>query len=127
MGEAVATLSAGAPALVTYTDDLSPAGQGTARFGFVNSGDEPALQITLTQLFGKKPKTYTVVANAGAQQEIVIPNGLYLVKVTAQGGNIILSEEELGLPDQSATFAYAAGESANATVTLVTRTVRDVF
>jgi len=70
---AVATLNAGAPALLTYTDDLSTVGQGTARFVFVNSADEPALRVTLTQLFGKSPKTYTITANAEAQQEMQCP------------------------------------------------------
>jgi hypothetical protein len=85
------------------------------------------LHATLTQLFGKNPKTFTLTANAGAQIAIGVPAGTYLVQVVAVGSTTVLSSQQIGLADQSATFAYAAGEAVNNSVGLVTRAIRDVF
>jgi hypothetical protein len=124
---AVAAISGGQPALLTFTDNFSPIAAGEAHFVFVQSADAPALQATLTQLDVKSPKTYTVTANPDTEQGIFVPAGTYFVQVFASGSTTVLTSQNISLTDQSATFSYAAGEAANNSVGLVNRTVRDVF
>jgi len=123
----VATISGTQPALLQFSDNLTPIAPGNSRFVFANSADAPALQAKLTQLFVKNPKTFTVTANPGAQIAIGVPAGTYLVQVVAAGSTTVLASQQIGLADQSATFAYAAGEAVNNSVGLVTRAIRDVF
>jgi hypothetical protein len=124
---AVAAISGGQPALLQFTDNLTPVAPGHSRFVFANSADAPPLQATLTQLFVKHPKTFTVTANPGAQDSVGVPAGTYLVQIVAAGGTTVLASEQIGLADQSATFTYAAGEAVNNSVGLINRAVRDVF
>jgi hypothetical protein len=124
---AVLAISGGQPALLPFTDNLSPVAPNDARFVFAQVADAPALEATLTQVDVKHPKTFTVTANPGTQQAISVPAGTYLVQVAVAGDGTRLASEQMGLPDQSATFAYATGESVNNSVGLVNRTVRDVF
>jgi hypothetical protein len=124
---AVAALSGGQPALLDFTDNLSPVTPGKARFVFVNSADAPALQATLTQLYVKNPKTFTLTANPDTQAPSIVPAGTYLVQVVAAGSTTVLASEQIGLADQSATFVYAAGQAANNSVGLINRAIRDVF
>jgi hypothetical protein len=124
---AVAAISTGQPAVLTFTDNFSPVASGDAHFVLVQSADAPALQATLTQLDVKSPKTYTVTANPDTERGIFIPAGTYLVQVVASGTATVLTSQNISLPDQSATFSYAVGESANNSVGLVNRTIRDVF
>jgi hypothetical protein len=123
----VAAISGGQPTLLQFTDDLKPVAPRNARFVLAQSADAPALQATLTQLNVAHPKTFTISANPGTQQVISVPVGEYLVQVVASGETTVLASEQIGLPNQSATFAYAAGEAANSSITLVSKTVRDVF
>lgn len=124
---AVAAFSGGQPALLQFTDNLSAVTPGDARFVFVNSADAPALQATLTQLYVKNPKTFTVTVNPDAQTAVSIPYGTYQVRVAAAGSATVLASEQIGLADQSATLTYAAGETANNSVGLINREIRDVF
>jgi hypothetical protein len=124
---AVIAISGGQPAVLQFADNLSPVKPGNARFVFANSADAPALQATLTQLFVKHPKTLTLTANPGAEDAVSVPSGNYLVQVVAAGSTTVLASEQVFVADQSATLTYAAGEAANNSVGLVSRTVRDVF
>lgn len=124
---AVAAISGGQPALLPFTDNLTPVTPGNARFVFVNAADAPALQVTLKQLSVKNPQTFTVSAKPGAQAVIAVPDGTYAVTVAGVGSMTVLASEQVNLPNQSATLTYAAGEAANDSVGLVSRTVRDVF
>jgi len=124
---AVAAISRGQTTLLQFNDNLSPVKPGNARFTLAAAADAPALQATLTQLFVKHPKTFTVMASAGLQQAISVPDGTYLVQVLAAGSTAVLASEQIGFADQSATFTYAAGEATNGSVGLINRTVRDVF
>ena len=123
----VAAINATQPTALQLVDSLSPVVPGNARYVFANSADAPALQVTLTQLGVKHPQTYTGSANPGTQTPIPVTAGTYLVQVTAVGSTTVLTSQELSLPDQSLTFAYACGETLNNTVGLVNRTIRDVF
>jgi Domain of unknown function (DUF4397) len=124
---AVAAISGGVPALLRFTDNLSPLAPGKARFVFTQAADAPAFQATLTHLDVKSPQTFTVTAGPGKQTVISMPAGTYEVQLTAAGSTTVLGSEEIGLADQSATFVYAAGEAANTSVGLINRAVRDVF
>jgi Domain of unknown function (DUF4397) len=124
---AAAAISGGQPTLLQFNDNLSPIAPGNARFTFAAAADSPALQATLTQLFVKHPKTFTIMSNPGTEQTVVVPGGTYLVQVVAAGSTTVLASEQIGLAGQSAAFTYAAGEAANNSVGLVNRTVRDVF
>jgi hypothetical protein len=124
---AVAAISNGQPAVLTFTDNFSSVAAGDAHFVFVQSADAPALQATLTQLGVKSPKTYTVTANPDTEQGIFVPSGDYLLQVFAAGGTTVLTSQNISLTDQSATFSYATGEATNNSVGLVNRAVRDVF
>jgi len=124
---AVAAISGTQPALLQFTDNLSPVAPGNARFVLANSADAPALQATLTQLFVKNPKTFTVSANPDAQEAMGVPAGTYLVQVRAAGSTTVLTSEQIGLADQSVTLSYASGEAVNKSVGLVNRVIRDVF
>jgi hypothetical protein len=109
------------------TDNLSPVAPGTSRFVFAQAVDAPALQAKLTQLNVKNPKTLTLTVSPGKQQAISVPDGTYLVQVVAAGSSTVLASEQISLADQSATFTYAAGESSNNSVRLISRTVQEVF
>ena len=122
----VAALSGGQPTLLSFTDDLTPVTPGNARFDFAQAADAPTLQATLTQVGVKNPQTFSVTAAPGKQQEVTVPAGTYLVQVLA-GDIAVLASQEISLPNQSATFAYAVGQAANSSVALATKTVRDVF
>jgi hypothetical protein len=93
----------------------------------VQSADAGALQATLTQLDVKDPKTFTVIVSPGKQQGINVPDGTYLVQVTASGSTTVLATEQINMADQSANFAYAVGEASNNSVGLINKIVRDVF
>jgi hypothetical protein len=123
----VAAISSGQPALEQFTDNLSAVAPGNARFVFANSADAPALQATLTQLFVKTPKTFTLTAKPNAQSAITVPAGTYELQVVASGSTTALASEQITLADQSATFTYAAGQAANNSVALINREIRDVF
>jgi hypothetical protein len=123
----VAAISSGEPALLQFTDNLSPVIPGNARFVFANAADAPALQATLTQLFVKSPKTFTVTAKPDAESAIIVPAGTYQLQVVASGTTMVLASEQISFADQSATFTYAAGEAANNSVGLINREIRDVF
>jgi len=124
---AVVAISGGQPALLPFTDNLAPVTAGDARFAFTNTADAPALQATLTQVGVAKPKVFTVTASPGKQEAINVPYGTYLVTVVASGSTTVLATEEIVLANQSATFTYAAGESANSSVGLFNKTVLAVF
>jgi hypothetical protein len=123
----VAAISSGQPTLLQFPDNLSAVTPGNARFVFVQASDAPALKATLTQLFVKNPKTFTVTASPGKQQAANLPEGTYLVEVVAAGSTTVLASEQISLADQSVTFTYAAGEAANSSVGLINRSVRDAF
>lgn len=124
---AVAAISGGEPTLLQFADNLTPVTPGYGRFVFVQSADAGALQATLTQLDVKGPKTFTVTVSPGKQQGINVPDGTYLVQVSASGSTTVLASEQIDLADQSANFAYAVGEASNGSVGLITKIVRDVF
>ena len=77
----------------------------------MQSADAGALEATLTQLGVKDPKTFTVTASSGKQQGINVPDGTYLVQVTASGSTTVLATEQINMADQTVNFTYAVGEA----------------
>ena len=75
----------------------------------------------------KDPKTFTVTVSPGKQQGINVPDGTYMVQVTASGSTTALATEQINMADQTVNFTYAAGEASNGSVGLINKTVRDVF
>jgi hypothetical protein len=124
---AVAGLNATQPTLFALSDDLFSVVPGNGRFVFAQVADAPELVATLTQLYVKSPQTFTLVSEPGTEQWVGVPAGTYSVQITASGSTTVLTSQNITLQDQSVTLAYAAGESLNNTVGLVTRVVRDVF
>ena len=124
---AVAAISGTEPVLLQFADDLGPVVPGNGRFVFAQAADAPALQATLTQLFAKTPKTFTLTSAPGTEEWVGVPAGTYLVQISAAGTTTLLTSEQITLLDQSVTLSYAAGEELNNTVGLVNRTIRDVF
>jgi Domain of unknown function (DUF4397) len=124
---AVATISGGQPTLLSFNDNLSPVTSGNARFVFSNAADAPALQATLTQLYVKTPKTYTITADQGAEAALIVLAGTYRVDITVPGATTVLTSQQLTLNSQDANFSYAGGEALNNSFTLVDRTIREVF
>jgi hypothetical protein len=53
--------------------------------------------------------------------------GTYSVQVVAVGNNTVLASEVISLPDQSATFTYAAGEATDNVLGLMNSAVEGVF
>ena len=123
----VAAVSGGKPTSLQFNDNLSPVTAGNARFVFANAADAPALQATLMQLNVKNGKTFTVTANPGKQRGISIPGGTYSVQVVAVGNSTVLASEVISLPNQSATFTYAAGQATDNVLGLINRAVEGVF
>jgi hypothetical protein len=74
-----------------------------------------------------KPKTYTVTAAAGKDEETTVPAGTYLVQIFVSGGSTVLTSETIILPAQSATFSYASGETSNSSIGLINKTVDGLF
>jgi hypothetical protein len=75
----------------------------------------------------KSPKTFTITASPGKQQGINLPEGTYLVQVSATGSTTVLATEQIEMNNQTASFTYAVGEASNGSVGLINKTVRDVF
>jgi hypothetical protein len=124
---AVAAVSTGQPTLLQFANSFSLVAAGNARFVLAHAADAAELLATLTQVGVTKPKTFTVTADAGKEGTVTVPAGTYLVEVVVDGSTTVLASETINLPSQSATFTYAAGESANNSVGLVNKTVQLVF
>ena len=120
----VAAISAGQPVPLDFAGDLFPLTRGSARFVFIQSADAPTLQVTLTQVRVKHPKSFTVTADRGAQAEAIVPAGTYLVRVFAADSTALLTSEQIGLGDRYSTFTYATGVAENNSVVLVNRVIR---
>jgi len=124
---AVAAISGGQPTLLQFTDNVSAVTPGNARFVFAQAADAPALQTTLTQVGVKNPKTFKATASPGKEATVNVPYGTYLVSVVATGSTTVLVTEQIVLANESATFTYAAGQSANSSVGLINKAVPGVF
>jgi hypothetical protein len=124
---AVLAMSGGQPILRQFSNDLSSVSPGNARFTLTQVVAESALQATLTQVGVKDPQTFTVTTSQGKQAAIDVPYGTYLIQLMVNGNTTVLASDTMALANQSATFSYATGLTINSTITLVNKTVLDVF
>jgi|SRR5579863_4107598 len=122
---AVITLDAqGKPALLTFVNNLTPVAAGMSRVLFAQSADAPALQLVLQDT--KTMKVYKFTVNPGALLNVTLPEGTYTAEIN-QGTTTLVTPTLVDLSSQSATLIYALGQASNNTVSLVTRTLKDVI
>jgi hypothetical protein len=121
---AVLALSGGTPTLETFTNNVSPVSANNARIQFALAADSPAVQLILQNTSTKKLYTYSV--NPKSLRNVTLPAGLYTAEVN-EGTTTLVSSTVIALRSQSVTLMYATGESANNTVDLETKAVRDVL
>jgi hypothetical protein len=122
---AVLTLnSTEAPALETFKNLFSPVTAGYARISFALAADSSAVQVVFQNTSTKQMYTYT--ANPGVLLNESLPAGDYTVTVT-QGTTTLVASLPLTLYSQSVEMLIATGEASNNTVTLQTKTVRNVI
>jgi hypothetical protein len=119
-----ALTNAGTPTLLTFTNNFSPVNATMGRVLFAQAANAPELQVVLQNTATMKLYTYTV--NRGALLDVCLPAGDYTVEVN-QGSTTLVAPTFVDLYAQSATLLYATGQASNHTVTLETRTVRDVI
>jgi hypothetical protein len=118
------SISAGAPALDLFTNNFSAVAANNARLTFALAADATAVQVIVENSATQKLYTYSV--NPGALLDVTLPSGNYTVEVN-QGTTTVVPATGLDLFSQSVTMLFAVGEGKNGTVTLQTRTVRNVI
>lgn len=116
--------STGAPSLTTFDNLFSEVPTGYARISFALAADSPAVQVILENTTTHKLYTYT--ANPGALLNESLPAGSYTVEVN-EGTTTLIAAAPLTLYSQSVTLLFATGEASNNTVTLQTKTIRNVI
>lgn len=122
---AVFTLgSGGTPKLATFTNNFSAVNTNNGRILFALAAESPTVQVILENTSTKKLYTYSV--NPGSLLNVTLPSGVYTVEVN-EGTTTLVPSTTVVLYSQSATLLYAVGEASNNTVTMETRTVRDVI
>jgi hypothetical protein len=122
---AVLTLnSSGTPTLLTFTNNFNSVAANMGRVLFAQAADAPALQVILQNTTTLKLYTYTV--QPGALLDVTLPAATYTVEVN-QGTTTLVPSTTVVLSSQSATLLYAIGEASNNTVSLVTKTIKDVL
>lgn len=114
----------GAPALLTFTNNFSAVTPNNARMVFALAADSPAVQVIVENTSTKKLYTYSV--NPGSSLSATLPAGVYTVEVN-EGTSTLVPSTTIVLDSQSVALLYAVGEASNNTVTLESKTVRDVI
>jgi hypothetical protein len=124
MSAVLALSSSGTPALDTFKNLFSPVTAGYARISFALAADSAAVQVVFQNTSTQQKYTYT--ANPGVLLDESLPAGDYTVSVS-QGTTTLVASVPVNLYDQSVTLLFATGEASNNTVTLQTKTVRNVI
>jgi len=114
----------GTPTLSTFTNNFSAVSVNNARILFALAADSPAVQVILENTSTKKLYTYSL--NPGALLNATLPAATYTVEVN-EGTSTLVPSTTVVLYSQSATLLYAIGEASNNTVTMETKTVRNVI
>jgi hypothetical protein len=121
---AVLTLNSSGPVLDTFTNKFTTVASGSGRILFALAADSPAVQVILENTSTKKLYTYSV--NPDSLLDVTLPSGTYSVEVN-EGTTTIVSSTTIELYSQSAEMLFAVGEASNDTVTLETKSVRNVI
>jgi hypothetical protein len=120
----LALSSNGTPALLTLTNNFASVAANMGRVLFAQAADAPAVQVILQNTTTLKLYTYTV--QPGALLDVTLPADTYTVEVN-QGTTTLVPSTTVVLSSQSAALLYAIGEASNNTVSLVTKTIKDVI
>jgi hypothetical protein len=121
---AVALSRTGTLTLSTFTNKFSSVTAGKGRILFAQAADAPAVQVILQNTSTMKLYTYSV--NPGALLDEDLPAGNYTIEVN-QGTTTLVASTAIDLYSQSVTLLFTVGEASNNTVTLETKTVKDVI
>jgi hypothetical protein len=122
---AVFTLGSGAtPKLATFINNFSAVSPNNGRILFALAADSPAVQVILENTSTKK--LYTYLVNPSALLNVTLPSGVYTVEIN-EGTTTLVPSTTVVLYTQSATLLYAIGEANNNTLTMETKTVRNVI
>jgi hypothetical protein len=122
---AVITLDGnGVPELLTFTNNLSPVADGSARLLFAQAANSPAVQVVLQNT--NTDKTYTYTVSRSSLLDATVPAGVYSVEIK-QGTATLAGDGTLYLDSQSVTLLYALGQASSNTIVLESRTLRDVI
>jgi hypothetical protein len=109
---------------LVFTNDFTSVAQSMGRVLLAQAADAPAVQVVLQDTVTMKTYNYTV--NPGALLDVMLPADPYTIEIE-QGTTVLVASTPLTLFSQSATLLFAVGEGSNSTVTLQTKTVRDVI
>jgi Domain of unknown function (DUF4397) len=120
----LALSSNGTPTLLTFTNNLTSVAANMGRVLFAQAADGSAVQVVLQNTTTLKLYTYTV--QPGALLDVTLPADTYTVEVN-QGTTTLVPSTTVVLSSQSAALLYAIGEVSNNTVSLVTKTIKDVL
>lgn len=120
----LALSSNGTPTLLTFTNNLTSVATNMGRVLFAQAADGPAVQVILQNTITLKLYTYTV--QPGALLDVTLPANTYTVEVN-QGTTTLVPSTTVVLASQSATLLYAIGEVSNNTVSLVTKSIKDLL
>lgn len=116
--------STGTSALLTLDNNFSAVTANDARILFTLAADAPASQVVFENT--STMKTYTYAANPGQLVADILPAGNYTVSVIT-GTTTLIPSTGIALYSQSVTMLFALGDASNNTVTLETKTIRNVI
>jgi hypothetical protein len=116
--------STGTPTLQAFNNLFAAVPANYARILFALAADSPAVQVVFVNTSTKKSYTYS--ANPAALLSESLPAGNYTVEVS-QGTTTLVPATSLDLSSQSVTLLFATGKASNNTVTLQTKTIRNVI
>jgi hypothetical protein len=116
--------STGAPTQLTFGNTFTAVTVNDARILFALAADAPASTVVFQNT--STMKSYSYSANPGQLLDENLPAGNYTVTVTA-GTTTLIPSTGIALYSQSVTLLYALGEAGNSTITLATKTIRNVI
>ena len=120
----VALSQTGSPTLLTFTNKFSAVTENFGRILLAQAVDAPAIQVILQNKTTMKLYTYAV--DPGTLLDLSLPADEYAVEIN-QGTTTLVSSTTFTLNSQSVLLLYPIGEASNNTVTLSSRTVRNVI
>lgn len=113
----------GVPLLSTFPNHFQPVAAGNARLAIDYAGEGLAISFVIKAT--DSSKTWSYLVKSGTSLVITLPAGGYTID--ANVGGVTLASETVGLPQHSVTELFAVGNTANQSLIMVSRTVRDVL
>ena len=119
----IALNGSGSPVLSTFGNDFQPVADGEARLSVDYAGENSPIELLVRS--SSTSKTIKYMINPGEKQLITLPAGSYSIQ--AKVGSVTLASQVIGLPQRSVTLLFAVGNTANQSLSFVSKTVRDVL